>query len=151
MTVIYIDADGCPVKDEVYRVARRCELPVVLVANKRMQVPDETGIRLVIVTGAFDAADDWIVEHAERDDIVVTADIPLAARCLARGARVIDHRGGAFTEDSIGDVLTSRDIASHLRDMGVMTGGPKPFDRRQRSAFLQRLDTVIQAIRLGKK
>jgi uncharacterized protein YaiI (UPF0178 family) len=151
LLIIYVDADGCPVKEEIYRVARRCELSVVLVANKRMQVPVEAAIRFVVVTGAFDAADDWIVENVERDDIVVTADIPLAARCLERCARVIDHRGGAFTEDSISDVLTSRDIASHLRDMGVMTGGPKPFDRRQRSAFLQRLDTVIQAIRLGKR
>jgi hypothetical protein len=151
LPIIHVDADGCPVKEEVRRVAKRCGLVVVLVANRRMHVRPEAGIRLVVVTGAFDAADDWIVEHAERDDIVVTADIPLASRCLARGARVLDHRGRIFTERSIGDVRASRDLASHLRDMGVMTGGHEPFGRRQRSAFLQALDDVIQAVRPRKR
>lgn len=151
MLTLYVDADGCPVKDEVHRVARRCGLPVVFVANKRMRVPEDAANRLVIVSGDFDAADDWIVEHAVTDDIVVTADIPLAARCLKGGARVVDPRGRIFTEDSIGDALTSRDIAAHLRDMGEMTGGPAPYDKRDRSRFLQRLDDVIQAIRLGRR
>ena len=147
MLTIFVDADGCPVKDEVYRVAKRCELSVVLVANSRMRVPSDPSIRLVVVSGDFDAADDWIVENARASDIVVTADIPLASRVLRNGARALDHRGRVFTEDSIGEALASREIASHMRDMGMMTGGPAPLDRRHRSMFLQRLDDLIQAIR----
>jgi hypothetical protein len=147
---VYVDGDGCPVKEEVYRVAKRYGLRVSVVANSRMRVPSESLVRLVVVSGSFDAADDWIVEHAGEGDVVVTADIPLAARCLKRGARVLDPRGRLHSESSIGDALLSRDIASHLRDLGEMTGGPAPFGRRDRSRFLQRLDDVVQAIRRGK-
>ena len=148
---IYVDADGCPVKDEVYRVAARCGLAVHVVANKRIRVPLGGGVRLVVVGDAFDAADDWIVEHAGQDDVVVTADVPLAARCVAKGARVVGPRGNVFTPSSVGDALASRDLMANLRDHGVPTRGPEPFTPRDRSAFLQRLDEIVQAVRLGKR
>ena len=151
MLRIFVDADACPVKEEVYRVARRYELPVSVVANSRMRVPNEDGIDLVVVPGDFDAADDWIVEQVGRDDIVVTADIPLAARCLEREARVLDSRGRPFSEDSIGDLLASRDLMSQLRESGVVTGGPPPFSRKDRSQFLQGLDKLIQAVRIANR
>ncbi len=151
MLRIFVDADACPVKEEVYRVARRYELPVSVVANARMRVPNEDSIDLVIVPGDFDAADDWIVEQVGRDDIVVTADIPLAARCLEKEARVLDSRGRPFSEDSIGDLLASRDLMSQLRESGVVTGGPPPFSRKDRSQFLQGLDKLIQAVRLANR
>ena len=147
MLNILVDADACPVKEEVYRVARRYELPVSVVTNSRMRVPEEDSIKLVVVPGGFDAADDWIVEQADRDDIVVTADIPLAARCLKKEARVLDPRGRPFAEDSIGDLMASRELMSQLREAGTITGGPPPFSRKDRSQFLQSLDQVIQAIR----
>lgn len=142
---IYIDADGCPVKDEVYRVARRFQLPVTLVANKWMHTPDDPSIHLQIVGDGFDEADDWIVDHCGPDDIVIAIDIPLADRCLKRGARVLGHKGRPFTIESIGDVLASREIANTLRDAGVMTGGPAPFGKQDRSRFLQALDKVVNA------
>lgn len=145
-----VDADGCPVKQEIYRVARRYALKATLVANSGMQIPDEDWLKLVIVSGQFDAADDWIVEHVAANDIVISGDIPLASRCLAKGARALDFKGRIFTEDSIGDALATRDILSHLRASGVMTGGPAPFAKQDRSRFLQRLDGIIQAIRNGK-
>ncbi len=148
---IFIDADGCPVKEETYRVAKRYGLKVLLVSNARMRRPYEEWVEMVIVEGTFDAADDWIVEKVSRDDVVVTADIPLAGRCLQKGARVLDPRGKLFSEDSIGDALASRELMSHLREMGNLTGGPPPFEKRDRSRFLQGLDTVIQAIRRGAR
>jgi uncharacterized protein YaiI (UPF0178 family) len=150
MLDVYVDADGCPVKEEVYRVARRCGLAVTLVANRRIARPPDASIRLVVVGEAFDAADDWIADHAKEDDIVVTADVPLAARCLEKGARVVGVRGDFFSRESIGDAIASRDLMSHLRDAGVTTGGPAPFVPRDRSRFLQALDEVVQAVRLGK-
>jgi len=150
VTELFVDADGCPVKDEVYRVARRYDLAVAVVANSSMRVPSSDRIRLVRVEGGLDVADDWIAEHAGPDDIVITADVPLAARCLKRGARVLDHRGGEFTDESIGDALASRELMSTLRDLGAVTGGPAPFDRNHRSRFLQRLDRTIQSIRRRK-
>ena len=144
---IYVDADGCPVKDEVYRVAKRHQLSVTVVSNARIFVPGYEGIRLVLVEGRFDAADDWIVEHAATDDIVVTADIPLASRCLESGAVVLDQRGGAFTQDNIGSALANREMMSQLRDMGTITRGPAPFEPRDRSRFLHRLDETIRSIR----
>jgi uncharacterized protein YaiI (UPF0178 family) len=144
---IYVDADGCPVKDQVYRVARRYGLKVILVANARMRVPDDQAIELVIVSDQFDAADDWIVEHIAKDDIVISADIPLAHRCIVQGARVLSPRGRMFTEHSIGVALATRDLMAHLRESGMVTGGPSPFTKRDRSQFLQHLDEVIQAIR----
>ena len=147
---IIIDADGCPVKEETYRVALRYSLKVIVVANSWMRVPEEEWLEVVLVDGGFNAADDWIAEHVSKNDIVVTADIPLAARCLEKGGRVLSPRGVLFTEDSIGDALASRELMSQLRDMGAVTGGPAPFDKRDRSRFLHSLDGLIQAIRRGK-
>ncbi len=145
MITIYVDADGCPVRNEVYRVAKRTGLKVFLVSNSRIGIPQEELFELVIVNGRFNAADDWIVEQVRDNDIVVSADIPLAARCLKKDARVIDPRGRVFTKASIGDVLANRELMAYLRDMGNMTGGPAPFEKRDRSRFLQRLDDIIQA------
>jgi uncharacterized protein YaiI (UPF0178 family) len=147
MLQIFVDADGCPVKDEVYRVARRHGLTATVVANARMRIPEEERFTLVVVGDRLDAADDWIVEHADRDDIVVSADIPLAARCLQKGVVVIDQRGGEFTEDNIGTALAGRELSSHLRDLGNLTGGPRPFGDRDRSRFLHRLDEAIRGVR----
>jgi uncharacterized protein len=144
---IFIDADACPVKSEVYRVASRYGLKVTLVANSRMQVPKEPGILLQVVSGRFDAADDWIVEHVQSWDIVITADIPLADRCLQKGARVIGLTGKPFTQDNIGQALATRNLLSELREAGTITGGPPPLKKRDRSRFLQQLDKEIQSIR----
>jgi uncharacterized protein YaiI (UPF0178 family) len=146
MIRILVDADGCPVKEEVYRVARRHGLEVILAANTRMRVPDGD-VRMVVVEGDFDAADDWIVSQAAPEDIVVTADIPLASRALEKGARVVGPKGRIFTADSIGDAMATRALMSHLRDMGNITGGPAPFCPKDRSRFLQSLEEVIQAAR----
>ena len=142
---LFVDADACPVKDEVYRVARRYRLPVRVVANARLRVPLDPLLQMVVVTGHFDAADDWIVEHIEAGDIAVTADIPLAARCLAKGARVLDGKGKVYSEESIGDALATRELMAYLRDLGEVGGGPAPYDARDRSRFLQHLDDLIQA------
>jgi uncharacterized protein YaiI (UPF0178 family) len=148
---IYIDADGCPVKNEVYRVAKRFGLKVYVVSNSRMGIPQEELIKLVIVNEGFNAADDWIVEEVRDNDIVVSSDIPLAARCLEKGARVIDPKGRVFSKETIGDALANRGLMAYLRDMGDVTGGPAPFEKRDRSRFLHRLDEVIQAgLRAGK-
>jgi uncharacterized protein YaiI (UPF0178 family) len=147
---IFIDADGCPVKQEVYRVAKRYGLKVNLVSNSRMATPQEGWLEVVIVDGQFNAADDWIVEHACAKDIVITGDIPLASRCLEKDAQVLAPSGRIFREESIGDALASRELLSHLRDLGTIIGGPAPFGKRDRSRFLQRLDETIQAIRSKK-
>ncbi len=147
MLNIYVDADACPVKDEVYRVARRCGLNVTLVANAPQRIPDDERIALVVVREGMDAADDWIAEHAGEGDIVITADIPLAARCVRNGARVIGTTGRPFTEDNVGEALATRDLLSELRGAGELTSGPRPFQKQDRSRFLQALDTAIQAIR----
>lgn len=144
---IFIDADACPVKQEVYRVAGRFHLHVTLVANARMRVPREPWITLQAVADGLDAADDWIVENAQVDDIVVTADIPLAQRCLKKGARVIGTTGKPFTEDNIGQSVATRNLLSELREAGEMMRGPPPLNKRDRSRFLQQLDEVIQSIR----
>ena len=147
MLEIFIDADGCPVKQEVFRVAQRYGLQVTVVANTRIQIPKGDWVRLVVVEGQFDAADDWIVEQASADDIVVSGDILLAARCLEKGAQVLGHRGDTFTRDSIGEALAMRASLAHLRELGTITGGPAPFEKRDRSRFLQRLDETIQGVR----
>jgi uncharacterized protein YaiI (UPF0178 family) len=144
---IYIDADACPVKNEVYRVAERYELDVILVANTWMNTPKSNRIRLQVVDGKFDAADDWIVDHAQTDDIVITADIPLASRCLDNDARALGPKGREFTKNNIGDIMATREIMSHLRDLGTATGGPAPFQKKDRSRFLQSLDRMIQTIK----
>jgi uncharacterized protein len=148
---IFIDADGCPVKQEIYRVAKRYGIKVTLVSNSRMRTPQEDWLEAVVVEGQFNAADDWIVEHVSDDDVVVTGDIPLASRCLAKGARVLAPAGRVFSEEGIGDALATRELLSHLRDLGTITGGPAPFDKRDRSRFLQRLDETIQAVRSSKQ
>lgn len=143
---IFVDADACPVKDEVYRVAGRYGFPVFVVANSRLNVPRHSRVELKVVSGRFDAADDWIAEQAGGADVVVTSDIPLAARVLAKGARALDPKGRAFSPDSIGDALAAREFSAFLRDMGEQGGGPAPFTARDRSQFLQALDTAIQAL-----
>jgi uncharacterized protein len=145
VTEIFVDADACPVKDEVYVVATRHAVPVALVANQRMYVPPGFGVELVVVDGAPDAADDWIAEHVRPGDVVVTGDIPLAARCLSAGARVLGPTGEPFTEDSIGGALAMRDLKSQLREAGVASGGPRPLGDRDRSRFLSKLDQLVQA------
>lgn len=147
MPKIYVDADACPVKDEIYRVAKRYELPVWVVANMHLHVPQAKWLKMVVVSAGLDAADDWIAEAAAKDDIVITGDIPLAARCLESDAVVLDHKGGQFTEDRIGEALASREIMAQLRESGAMTKGPSPFKDSDRSQFLQKLDQVIQKIR----
>ncbi len=150
MLKIFIDADACPVKNEVYRVAKRYGLEVTLVANSRMRVPDEPWIELEVVGDGFDAADDWIVDHVQSLDIVITADIPLASRCLEGGARVIGSTGRPFTENNIGQAVATRGLLADLRGAGEIMGGPPPLEKRDRSRFLQKLDEVIQSIRREK-
>jgi uncharacterized protein YaiI (UPF0178 family) len=150
MLRILVDADAVPVKQEVFRVALRYEIKVVMVANSPINIQQEDWLETVVVSGGFDAADDWIVEHVQKNDIVVTGDIPLAARCLKKAARVLDYRGRIFTENSIGNLLATRDLMARLRDIGVNTGGPKVFEKKDRSRFLQSLDTIIQSILNGK-
>lgn len=144
---IYVDADACPVKQEVYRVAGRYGLDVTLVANSWMRIPNEPWIVLEVVEDGFDAADDWIVEHVEPGDIVITADIPLASRCMQEGSRAIGPTGRPFTEDNIGAAVATRDLLAVLRSGGEITGGPQPLTKRDRSRFLQQLDEIIQSIR----
>ena len=144
---IFVDADACPVKPEVYRVASRYRLDVTLVANSWMRVPNEQRIVLEVVKDGFDAADDWIVEHVQSHDIVITADIPLASRCMKQGAHVMGPTGKPFTENNIGQAVAMRDLLSGLRDAGEITGGPPPLKKSDRSRFLQQLDNEIQSIR----
>jgi len=140
---IYVDADACPVKAETVKVAERHGLPVVFVANAWLTVPRAPRVRVQVVTGAFDAADDWIVEQVQRDDVVITADIPLAARCLDLGARVLGPSGKPFTADNIGNALATRELMADLRAYGV-GGGPPPFGPKDRSRFLEALELVVR-------
>ena len=142
-TEIFVDADACPVKEEVYRVARRCGLKVRVVSNAWMNVPREPLIEQVVVDAGPDAADDWIAERVGPGDVVVTNDIPLADRCLKAGAAAIRANGQPFTLDSIGSALAGRMIGEHLRSMGEVTSGPKPFSAADRSRFLQALDEAV--------
>ena len=144
MIEIFVDGDGCPVKDEAYVVAARYGVPVLLVANSRIRVPEDLDVKLVVVDQGADAADDWIVEHVRAADVVVTADVPLAARCLEAGARVLSTNGRVFSEDSIGDRVAMRDLKAHLRETGVMSGGPPPMAAKDRSRFLMKLDELVQ-------
>lgn len=147
MTTLFVDADACPVKDEVYRVAGRTALPVAVVSNSRIRVPKDPLISLVVVASGPDAADNWIAERAGKGDVVITADIPLADRALKRGAQAIHPDGRAFTPDNIGTALAARSIGEHLRSMGEATRGPKPFTPADRSRFLQALDLAIRRAR----
>lgn len=144
---ILVDADACPVKAEVYRVAERYGLDVFVVTNGGVMVPRDPRIRLVIVGEGFDAADDWIAERAGPADIVVTADIPLADRCLKAGAMVIGPTGRPFTKDSIGMALASRALMADLRAMGAVGGGNRPMSARDKSAFLSALDAAVVRLR----
>jgi uncharacterized protein YaiI (UPF0178 family) len=144
---ILVDADACPVKKEVYRVAARYGLEVTIVANSRMRIPDDPQVEIEVVGDGFDAADDWIVDRAGSGDIVVTADILLAARCLEKGARVIGHTGVPFDAENIGAAIATRELLAEIRAGGEFAGGPPPMERRDRSRFLQRLDQEIQSIR----
>jgi uncharacterized protein YaiI (UPF0178 family) len=148
---IYVDADACPVKNEVYRVAERYELPVTLVSGSPMRMPNVPNLSLEVVDQGFDAADDWIVAHAGRDDIVITADIPLAARCLERGAYALGPTGRPFTRSNIGDAMATRNLLSELRGAGLDSGGPSPFDARDRSRFLQALDQAVHTLRRAEE
>ncbi len=147
MLHIFIDADACPVKEEVYRVANRYGLDVTLVSNSWMRVPKEQRIVLKVVEKGLDVADDWIVEQVQPDDIVVTADIPLASRCMKKDARVIGSSGKPFTENNIGESVAIRDLLAELRGAGEITGGPPPLKKSDRSRFLHQLDEMIQSIR----
>ena len=144
---IFVDADACPVKDEVYRVAHRHGLRVRVVSNAPIMVPREPWIERVIVSDGFDAADNWIAERVARGDIVITSDIPLADRCIKAGADVIGPTGKPFSEASIGMALATRDMMEDLRAMGAASGLPKPFSARDRSTFLQALDLAIQRLK----
>jgi hypothetical protein len=148
MLDIYIDADACPVKREVYKVADRCGLRVLVVSNSPIHVPTgQDRIRNIAVGPGDNAADDWIAENISAGDICITADIPLASRCLKQGASALGMRGKPFTEDSIGDALATRELLSTLRDTGQVSGGPPPMTKKDRSRFLDSLDQIIQKIR----
>lgn len=147
---IFVDADACPVKTEVYKVAERHRLEVLVVSADVMGVPREPRIRPVVVGPAFDAADDWIAERAGPGDLVVTADVPLASRCVKAGAAVLGPTGRAFTEDSVGMALATRNLMQELREAGAVTGGPKPFSPKDRSRFLQALHETIEKLKRGR-
>jgi uncharacterized protein len=144
---IYIDADACPVKQETYRVAERYGLNVTLVANSWMRVPEKKWLKLFLVNDNLDAADDWIVENVRENDIVISGDIPLASRCLKKGALVLGMTGKEFTDSDIGTSLAMRDLLKELREAGTITGGPAQFQKKDRSRFLQSLDQMIQRVK----
>ncbi len=140
---IFIDGDACPVKDEVYVVATRYGLDVALVANAPMHVPAGFGVQLIVVDEGPDVADDWIAERVQAHDVVITADIPLAARCLAKRAMVLGNDGREFSSEMIGDALATRALKSDLRGAGVTTHGPRPITGKDRSRFAEKLDALV--------
>jgi uncharacterized protein YaiI (UPF0178 family) len=150
MLIIYVDADACPVKQEVYRVAKRYAMRVVVAANAQLHVPPDPLFELVVRTG-FGVVDDWIVEQIDAGDIVITSDIPLAARCVAKLARVLSPKGKEFTDNDIGSVLATRDLMTALRQDGTITGGPAPMGPKDRSRFLAKLDEMVNAVRRQNK
>ena len=145
---IFVDADACPVKDEVYKVAWRREVPVRVVSNSWLRVPAHPLVERVVVSDRFDAADDWIAEEADEKAVVITGDILLADRCLKKGATVIGHNGQPFTSASIGSAIATRAIMADLRAGGDVIGGPAPFAKADRSRFLQALDEAL--VRLAR-
>ena len=151
MPHIFVDADACPVKAEIYRVSQRYNLCVTLVACSAMRFPDNIKVTLEIVAQGMDAADDWIVGQIRAYDIVITGDIPLAARCLGKMAFAVGYTGKPFTPENIGSALATRELFSRLRESGDLTGGPPPFSKKDRSRFLQALDETINSIRRSKK
>jgi uncharacterized protein YaiI (UPF0178 family) len=146
MGIIYIDADACSVKNETYKVAIRYGWPVRVVANQLIQTPDSELIVCVTVGEGDDVADDWIAERSVRGDVVITNDIPLAARCLDTGGRVLGQKGEEFTLDSIGGALAGRNLSQELREMGLATVGPRPMEKKDRSRFLGKLDNILVAL-----
>jgi uncharacterized protein YaiI (UPF0178 family) len=144
MSSIYVDGDACPVKEETARVAARYALQVYIVSNQGLRNNLGPHVRGVMVGSEFDAADDWIVENIAADDIAITADIQLAARCLKKNARAINPTGKPFTEENIGSALAMRELSSYLREAGEIKGGNAPFSKQDRSTFLQSLDLIIQ-------
>ena len=152
MTEIYVDADACPVREEIYRVATRLNLITHVVSNgsRPIRPPGLPNVHTVIVANTPDAADDWIAERITAADVCVTSDIPLASRCLAKNARALTATGKLWTADNIGSALAGRSIAQHMRESGLTTGGPPPLTRADRSRFLSALDTVARAaLRVG--
>lgn len=148
MLTIFVDADACPVKDEIYRVAKRYSLRVFVVANTALRVPADSRIELVVRhEPGLNIVDDWIAEQSGPGDIVITSDIPLAARCIAKQARVLDPKGRILTEHDIGETLAMRDLLDGLRQDGVVSGGPAPMTAKDRSKFLSKLDELINAVR----
>jgi uncharacterized protein YaiI (UPF0178 family) len=143
MVTLYIDADACPVKDEVYKVAVRYALPVFVVANSWIRTPPIKLVTSIVVDDGPDVADDWIAARTDPKSIVITADIPLADRVLKAGGQAIHPTGRIFTTDNIGAALASRGVGEHLRSMGEITGGPPPFAAADRSKFLQSLDAAV--------
>jgi len=148
---LFVDADACPVKDEVYRVAERHGLKVHVVAGGFIRVPHDARIERVAAGPALDAADNWIAERVEPGDIVITADVPLASRCVKAGAEVIAPTGRRFSEDSIGLALAVRNLMTDLRSAGDQTSGPKPFTPRDRSAFLSELDQTVRRLQRSRR
>ncbi|MBF0369696.1 MAG: YaiI/YqxD family protein [Magnetococcales bacterium] len=144
---IYVDGDACPVKEEIVRVAQRHQLVVILVSNQWMRLPSIPKVQGIVVEGGLDKADDWIAERVGSRDIAITADIPLAARCLEQGAKVIGPGGKPFDEDSIGMGLAMRDLNAHLRDTGEISGYNPSFGKKDRSRFLNTLENTIQALK----
>ena len=152
MMRILVDADACPVKEQIYKVAARYSLPVIVVANSPMRIPDQQDVSFMHIPGGLDAVDDWIAEETTADDIVTTADIPLAGRVVDRGAVCIDFRGNEFTADSLGGMLASREIAQYLRGYGAYGGGPPPLTPRDRGKFAGKLDEVVnRQIRIARR
>ena len=153
MTILYIDADACPVRDEVYRVAERLNLKVFVVSNgSRPILPArDPNVTMVTVEAGADQADDWIVAHIAANDVCITQDIPLAGRCLTQGAYAVTPNGKIWDNNNIGNALAGRAVSQHLRELGVATGGPAPFSKADRSRFLNALDKVVQAALRGAR
>lgn len=145
--MIYVDADGCPVKEEIYKVAERLKVDVTLVANKGLNIPLNPLFKMQVVSGGFDAADDWIVEQITAKDLVVTADILLADRCIKKQARALGHKGNEFTKDNIGSAVANRELMQNLRHFGEIKGGPAPMDKKAKSQFLAKLDQILHALK----
>jgi uncharacterized protein len=145
---IYLDADACPVKDLVFKVAARYAVRLLVVANTPIRIPADAvaHAEMIVVPGSPDAADDWIAEHATKGDLVLTADIPLAARVIGNAVRCIDFRGNEYNPNRIGDALASRDLNAHLRSMGVITGGPSAYSKNDRSKFASMLDAAVNKL-----
>jgi uncharacterized protein YaiI (UPF0178 family) len=146
LTAIYIDADACPVKKEIFAVAQKHSFKVYVVSNSWLRLPPDPLIEPVIVGNGLDAADNWIADHVMVNDITVTADIPLAARCLGKGARVIDPKGRIYTKESIGGLMATRNLMSYLREMGDITPGQPPYEKKDRSRFLQYFNQLIRTV-----